>query len=151
MLGLAGCKGGAAADDAGEKASGKGLVIGWSQRGISGSDWWKTLVEGGQAEADKIGASIELLDANGDTVRQNADVQTLITKGVDVVVMNPNDPSASDPRSQALKDAGIPVVTVNSTSTSPWSRTCSATSRRTRAHRLTRRRNRCSEGDREVR
>ncbi|BCW38348.1 D-ribose ABC transporter substrate-binding protein [Arthrobacter sp. StoSoilA2] len=114
MLGLAGCKGGAAADDAGEKASGKGLVIGWSQRGISGSDWWKTLVEGGQAEAGKVGARVELLDANGDTVRQNADVQTLITKGVDVVVMNPNDPLGVGPSIQALKDAGIPVVTVNS-------------------------------------
>jgi ribose transport system substrate-binding protein len=114
MLGLAGCKGGAAADDAGQKASGKGLVIGWSQRGISGSDWWKTLVEGGQAEAGKVGARVELLDANGDTVRQNADVQTLITKGVDVVVMNPNDPLGVGPSIQALKDAGIPVVTVNS-------------------------------------
>ena len=114
MLALAGCKGGAAADGGGEKASGEGLVIGWSQRGISGSDWWKTLVEGGQAEAGKIGARLELLDANGDTVRQNADVQTLITKGVDVVVMNPNDPIGVGPSIQALKDAGIPVVTVNS-------------------------------------
>ena len=114
MFGLAGCKGGAAADNAEEKTSGKGLVIGWSQRGISGSDWWKTLVEGGQAEAGKVGARIELLDANGDTVRQNADVQTLITKGVDVVVMNPNDPLGVGPSVQALKDAGIPVVTVNS-------------------------------------
>lgn len=114
MLALTGCKGGAAADGGGEKASGEELVIGWSQRGISGSDWWKTLVEGGQAEAGKIGARLELLDANGDTVRQNADVQTLITKGVDVVVMNPNDPIGVGPSIQALKDAGIPVVTVNS-------------------------------------
>ncbi|MFC7849687.1 sugar ABC transporter substrate-binding protein [Arthrobacter sp. NPDC057388] len=113
-LGLAGCKAGAAADGGGGKASSEGLVIGWSQRGISGSDWWKTLVEGGQAEAGKVGARLELLDANGDTVRQNADVQTLITKGVDVVVMNPNDPLGVGPSIQALKDAGIPVVTVNS-------------------------------------
>ncbi|WP_368496917.1 sugar ABC transporter substrate-binding protein [Herbiconiux sp. A18JL235] len=113
-LALTGCRagGGPASDE--DKASGDGLVIGWSQRGISGSDWWKTLVEGGQAEADKIGARIELLDANGDTVRQNADVQTLITKGVDVVVMNANDPIGVGPSVQALKDAGIPLVTVNS-------------------------------------
>ncbi len=111
---LSGCR---AADDSAsdaDKASGDGLVIGWSQRGISGSDWWKTLVEGGQAEADEIGATIELLDANGDTVRQNADVQTLITKGVDVVIMNANDPIGVGPSVQALKDAGIPLVTVNS-------------------------------------
>ena len=41
----------AQADD---KSTGKGLVIGWSQRGISGSDWWKTMVAGGQHEADKM-------------------------------------------------------------------------------------------------
>ncbi len=96
------------------KATGKGLVIGWSQRGISGSDWWKTLVDGGQSEATKMGAKIELLDANGDTVRQNADIQTLITKGVDVVIMNANDPIGVGPSVAALKAAGIPLVTVNS-------------------------------------
>lgn len=111
---VAGCQGGPGGADAEAKATGEGLVIGWSQRGISGSDWWKTLVDGGQAEADAIGARIELLDANGDTVRQNADVQTLITKGVDVVIMNPNDPIGVSPSVQALADAGIPLVTVNS-------------------------------------
>ena len=111
---LTGCQGrdSGASDEA--KETGEGLVIGWSQRGISGSDWWKTLVDGGQAEADEIGARIELLDANGDTVRQNADIQTLITKGVDVVVMNANDPIGVGPSVQALADAGIPLVTVNS-------------------------------------
>jgi ribose transport system substrate-binding protein len=110
---LTGCRAdsGAAQED---KSSGKGLVIGWSQRGISGSDWWKTLVDGGQAAADGIGAKIEVLDANGDTVRQNADIQTLITKGVDVVVINANDPIGVSGSIAALKEAGIPVVTVNS-------------------------------------
>lgn len=111
---LTGCRPADAGASDADKASGDGLVIGWSQRGISGSDWWKTLVDGGQSEADKIGATIELLDANGDTVRQNADIQTLITKGVDVVVMNANDPIGVGPSVQALKDAGIPLVTVNS-------------------------------------
>jgi ribose transport system substrate-binding protein len=113
-LALVGCRPGGGPASEEQKATGEGLVIGWSQRGISGSDWWKTLVEGGQAEAKELGARIELLDANGDTVRQNADVQTLITKGVDVVVMNPNDPIGVGPSVQALKDAGIPLVTVNS-------------------------------------
>ena len=113
-LALVGCRPGGGPASEEQKATGEGLVIGWSQRGISGSDWWKTLVEGGQAEAKELGARVELLDANGDTVRQNADVQTLITKGVDVVIMNPNDPIGVGPSVQALKDAGIPLVTVNS-------------------------------------
>jgi ribose transport system substrate-binding protein len=104
----------ASAPAADSKSTGKGLVIGWSQRGISGSDWWKTLVDGGQSEATKIGASITVLDANGDTRQQNSDVQTLISKGVDVVIMNPSDPIGVGPAAQALKDAGIPLVVVNS-------------------------------------
>ena len=112
---LTGCgRGGEAGASDSEKATGKGLVIGWSQRGISGSDWWKTLVAGGQAEAAKSGARIEVLDANRDTSQQNQDVQTLISKGVDVVIMNPNDPLGVASSVKALKDAGIPLVTVNS-------------------------------------
>ena len=101
----------ARADD---KASGKGLVIGWTQRGISGSDWWKTMINGGEAEAKKIGAKLIVLDANGDTTRQNQDVQTLITQGVDVVIMNANDPIGVAASVKALKKAGIPLVAVNS-------------------------------------
>lgn len=113
-LALTGCRTASNGASDEDKASGKGLVIGWSQRGISGSDWWKTLVEGGESAAKDIGARIEVLDANGDTVRQNADIQTLITKGVDVVIINANDPIGIGASIAALKDAGIPVVTVNS-------------------------------------
>jgi len=101
----------ARADD---KSTGKGLEIGWTQRGISGSDWWKTMVAGGEAEAKKIGAKITVLDANGDSTRQNQDVQTLITQGVDVVIMNANDPIGVTASVKALKRAGIPLVAVNS-------------------------------------
>ena len=97
-----------------DKSTGKGLVIGWTQRGISGSDWWKTMIAGGQSEAHKIGAKLIVLDANGDTTRQNEDVQTLITKGVDVVIMNANDPIGVAASVKALKRAHIPLVAVNS-------------------------------------
>lgn len=112
---LTGCgRGGTATASDEDKATGEGLVIGWSQRGISGSDWWKTLVAGGEDEAKQMGASIEVLDANRDTTQQNQDVQTLISKGVDVVIINPNDPLGLAGSVKALADAGIPVVTVNS-------------------------------------
>jgi ribose transport system substrate-binding protein len=112
---LAGCgrgEGTGVSDE--QKKTGQGLVIGWSQRGISGSDWWKTLVAGGESEAKKLGAQIEVLDANRDTARQNQDVQTLISRNVDVVIMNPNDPLGVASSINALKSAGIPLVTVNS-------------------------------------
>jgi ribose transport system substrate-binding protein len=106
-----GAIGAAQADD---KSSGKGLTIGWTQRGLSGSDWWKTMIAGAQTQADKIGAKLIVLDANGDTTRQNQDVQTLISRGVDVVVINANDPIGVGASVKALKKAGIPLVAVNS-------------------------------------
>jgi ribose transport system substrate-binding protein len=111
LVGVIGLAGPAKADD---KSTGKGLVIGWSQRGISGSDWWKTMVAGGEAEAKKLGAKLIVLDANGDTTRQNQDIQTLLTQGVDVVIINANDPIGVGASIKALKRAGVPVVAVNS-------------------------------------
>ena len=90
------------------------LVIGWSQRGISGSDWWKTMVAGAEAKAAEVGAELIVLDANGDTTRQNADIQTLVTRGVNVVVVNPNDPIGLTASVKMLKQEGIPVIAVNS-------------------------------------
>lgn len=90
------------------------LVIGWSQRGISGSDWWKTMVAGAEAKAAELGAELIVLDANGDTTRQNEDIRTLVTRGVNVVVVNPNDPIGLTASVKMLKGEGIPVIAVNS-------------------------------------
>ena len=92
----------------------KQIVIGFSQRRVAGSDWWKTLIAGATSEAEKLGVKIVVVDAGGDTVRQNSDVQTLITKGVDGCIINPNDPRGVSQSVEALKKAGIPLVVVNS-------------------------------------
>src|SRR3954454_8669734 len=48
----------------------KDIVIGFSQRRVAGSDWYKTLVAGATSEAKKLGVTIRVTDAGGDTVRQ---------------------------------------------------------------------------------
>ena len=90
------------------------IVIGLSQRRIAGSDWWKTLVDGVQYGAGKYGAEVIVLDANGDTVRQNVDVNTLINRNVDAIIINANDPLGLSSSIRAAKEAGIPVIAVNS-------------------------------------
>lgn len=97
-----------------QDSTGEGLTIGWSQRGISGSDWWKTMIAGAEAAAAEIGATLIVLDANGDTTRQNEDIRTLVTRGVDVVVVNPNDPIGLTGAVKMLKREDIPLVAVNS-------------------------------------
>lgn len=96
-----------------EAAGNKEIVIGFSQRRIAGSDWWKTLIKGATDEAAKKGVKLEVLDANGDTVRQNQDVNTLILKNVDAIVINPNDPLGLAQSIKAANEAKIPVIAVN--------------------------------------
>ena len=96
-----------------EAAKGDKIVIGLSQRRVAGSDWWKTLIEGAKYAASKYGVELMVLDANGDTVRQNVDVNTLINKRVDAIIINPNDPLGLSSSIQAANDAGIPVIAVN--------------------------------------
>jgi ribose transport system substrate-binding protein len=89
------------------------IVIGFSQRRLAGSDWWKTLIQGAKDAAAKKGVEIQVLDANGDTVQQNADVNTLINKQVDVIIINPNDPLGLSSSINAAIKEKIPVVAVN--------------------------------------
>jgi ribose transport system substrate-binding protein len=112
----AGC--GDNANGSGQSASagtgGKTVVIGFSQRRIAGSDWWKTLVKGVKDEAQREGAKVEVTDAGGDTVQQISDVKTLLTRGVDGLIINPNDPRGVSPANESAKQAKVPVVAVNS-------------------------------------
>lgn len=92
----------------------KDIVIGFSQRRVAGSDWYKTLIQGVEEHAKRNGATIKVLDAGGDTVRQNSDIRTLIAQKVDVVIINANDPRGIAPAVKELKEAKIPFVAVNS-------------------------------------
>lgn len=89
------------------------ITIGFSQRRIAGSDWWKTLVRGAKLEAAKKGVNLIVLDANGDTVQQNQNIMTLIDRHVNAIIVNPNDPLGLAPSIKAAIRAGIPVIAVN--------------------------------------
>lgn len=94
--------------------AGDGITIGFSQRRLAGSDWWATLLQGAEDKAAELGARIIVTDAGGDTVKQNSDVQTLLTQGVDVMIMNPHDPTGVAPAVNAVSQDGVPLVVVNS-------------------------------------
>lgn len=95
-------------------SSAKGIVIGFSQRRVAGSDWYKTLITGAQSEAKTLGASIKVLDANGDTTQQNQDVQTLLSENVSAFILNANDPLGVAPAVNAMRQDRVPFVEVNS-------------------------------------
>jgi inositol transport system substrate-binding protein len=65
-----------------------------------------------KAEANKLG-DIDILVADGQvsSPKQTADIEAAITKGVDGILISPNDADALAPALQEAVDAKIPVVT----------------------------------------
>jgi D-xylose transport system substrate-binding protein len=61
-------------------------------------------------KAMELGADVKVQDANSDDVRQVADVQTLITLGVDVIVIAPHNGDAMAKAVNMAREANIPVL-----------------------------------------
>ncbi|MFI7483418.1 sugar ABC transporter substrate-binding protein [Kocuria sp. M1R5S2] len=95
-------------------ADGEPVTIGFSQRRLAGSDWWATLLQGAEDKAAELGAEIIVTDAGGDTVKQNSDVQTLLTRGADAIILNPHDPTGVAGAVNATVRDDVPLVVVNS-------------------------------------
>jgi D-xylose transport system substrate-binding protein len=62
------------------------------------------------AEAKKLGAEVIVQSANSDDTRQVRDVESLISRGVDVLVIVPHNGSAMTRAVKSANDAKIPVI-----------------------------------------
>jgi ribose transport system substrate-binding protein len=110
---LAGCTVPGQADTAANAVDAKSAVkIGFSQA-TQQSPFYVALSDAAKAKAKAEGDQLFFADANGDVTKQNNDVQDLITRGIDVLVINPVDPKGIAPSLAAAKAAGIKVVTVD--------------------------------------
>lgn len=90
----------------------KGLKIGFSQVTLQ-SPFYVQLKEGAQAAAAAGGDKLIFLDANGDVNKQNNDIQDLLTRKVNVLIVDPVNPDAIAPSLDAAKRAHVPVITVD--------------------------------------
>jgi ribose transport system substrate-binding protein len=93
-------------------AQSKGLKIGFSQVTLQ-SPFYVQLRDGAQAAAKAGGDELIFLDANGDVNKQNNDIQDLLTRKVNVLIINPVNPDAVAPSLEAARRAGVPVITVD--------------------------------------
>jgi inositol transport system substrate-binding protein len=60
-----------------------------------------------------LNAEVIQLDGQNQATKQTADVETVVTQGVDAIVISPADVQALADPIQAAIDAGIPVVTID--------------------------------------
>ena len=62
------------------------------------------------AEAKKLGAEVIVQSANSDDTRQLRDIESLISREVDVLVVAPHNGAAMSRAVKSAKEAGIPVI-----------------------------------------
>ncbi|HSG17799.1 MAG TPA: substrate-binding domain-containing protein, partial [Anaerolineae bacterium] len=72
-----------------------------------------TLAEGAQEAADAAGSELIVVDAQDDPAQEATNMEDLIQRGVDAIMVNPTDADAIVPSIQKANDAGIPVFTID--------------------------------------
>jgi ribose transport system substrate-binding protein len=114
MLVLAGCSTkapGADKETSKDKKEGK-VKIGLSISTLN-NPFFVSLKEGAEKEAKAQGADLIVADSQNDSAKQVNDIEDLIQKGVDVLIINPTDSDAVTAAVQSANDANIPVITVD--------------------------------------
>jgi inositol transport system substrate-binding protein len=65
------------------------------------------------AQAESLGVDIQVEDAQNDVARQLDQINNFIASGVDAIIVNPVDTSATQAMSAAAEAGGVPLVYVN--------------------------------------
>lgn len=88
------------------------MTIAWSPANLS-NELQVTLTDNIQAAVEELGAEFLSSDPQGDPVTQVTQVENFISRGVDMILMSPNDASACGVVLQEAVEAGIPMIIVN--------------------------------------
>lgn len=72
-----------------------------------------SLKEGAEEKAALLGIEIIVLDSQDDPSKEMSNVEDLITRGVDIILVNPTDSDAVVNSVEAANIAGVPVITVD--------------------------------------
>lgn len=100
--------------------SNKDLVIGMSFQELN-NPYFVTMQKALQKAVDKMGAKLIITDAHHDIAKQTSDVEDMIQRGVDVLLLNPTDTVGAQSAVVSAKNAGIPVVAVDAQADGPIS------------------------------
>lgn len=92
----------------------EGWTIGFSQDTMD-HPWRAYMVTSAEAQAKKYPEIEEFIftDAGGSNEKQIADVEDLISRNVDLIMMSPREAQALVPAVEAIKAAGIPLVVLD--------------------------------------
>ena len=85
-----------------------GLVI-----STQNNPFFVTLKEGAEAKAKELGHDLIVLDSQDNPAKELGNVEDLLVKGVDVLLINPTDSDAVVSSVKAANRSKIPVVTLD--------------------------------------
>lgn len=89
------------------------LTIGFSQTGFN-HPWRIAMLESVQAEVDRHpNVDVVVLDGNVDIVKQTNDIDDLLARGVDAIVMSPVESDGLVPAANRVMEAGVPLVVLD--------------------------------------
>jgi ribose transport system substrate-binding protein len=101
------------ADSAGEKVE----IVGNGSVGLAVSTqnnpFFVTLVEGAKDKANSLGVDLQVTDAGDDAAKQTTDIETLVSSGISVLIVNPVDSDAVAGAVKAAMAKGVRVISVD--------------------------------------
>lgn len=106
----------ASGNDEPEQGS-ESITIGFAVSTLA-NDFFVSMNDAGQAYAKEVGVELITLDAQDSSETQATQMEDLITRGVDLIILNPVDSDAVGTSVMAANDADIPVITVTRPSNS---------------------------------
>jgi simple sugar transport system substrate-binding protein len=114
---IAGCgggddNGGAASDDV-DLTQNKDVTIAMVTHGDGGS-FWSVAKKGAEQAAEDLGVTLKYSESNNDPEEQAQLIEAAVTEGVDGLAVSAPNPDAIRDALATAKDAGIPIITLNS-------------------------------------
>ncbi|MCW6508884.1 substrate-binding domain-containing protein [Lichenifustis flavocetrariae] len=68
-----------------------------------------------EKKAKELGCTVTSSDAQNDMLKQISDVEDMVSKGINVLILNPRDPKGLIPAANAATAAGVKVIAMDST------------------------------------
>ncbi|MGI6050412.1 MAG: sugar ABC transporter substrate-binding protein [Acetivibrionales bacterium] len=94
------------------------IVIGFSQATQS-NPWFVSVSDAMKAASEKYGYDIKIYVADFDAVKASNDIESMITLGCDIIIVDPIEIAASETDVRRAVDAGIPVIGIGVGFTDP--------------------------------
>jgi len=79
-----------------------------------GAPYFYAQVNAAKNKAAEYGMQFISTEARDDMVKQLADVEDMLTQGIDLLILNPKDPQGLIPATKAATKAGVPVIVIDS-------------------------------------